>query len=129
VGQLECLADQVAPRSGRESERGGELGDRELRDQRCAFPGDRDPGVPATLDQPGRRLVQIIDLVQPGPLDSLLEDLGFGGVRGGSGTPRARQNGGCVDGVGARTHDFNLWTTTDRKGPDSLAGMGIRENL
>jgi hypothetical protein len=69
MGQREGLGDQVAPGPGREPERSRELGDRELRDEGCAVAGDRDPGVLTAPRPQRRRIVEVADLVQPGPLD------------------------------------------------------------
>ena len=66
VLQLHRRRDQCPPCVGGAADREGELGDAELRDQRRAFTGQREAGVPAGGD-PGRCLVDRLRWVLLGP--------------------------------------------------------------
>jgi hypothetical protein len=101
VGQLQRVGDQDPPGPGREAQCGGELGDRELTDQRCTRTGDRDPGVLPPPRPPGRRILDLGDLVQLSPLDRHLEHTGLGGIGVSTELACSSQHRGCFDVDGA----------------------------
>ena len=79
VGALDDLPDVAAPRVERPPEERGELGDREVADQRGAGAGDGEPGVQSAFgDRRGCGLV--IDHVEQRPRGDLLRhrDLALG---------------------------------------------------
>ena len=75
VAELDGLAEVGLAGLGREPDRGGELGHRELRDQGCTGSGDRHPGL-AVVPHRGR-LRQRVDRVHRRPGDRRLQLLGL----------------------------------------------------
>ncbi len=104
AGQLEGFGDQPPPRPRREAQGGGELGDRELRDQRATLPGDRDPGVAAVLDQPRRRILGIGHLMGQRPLHCRGQHPGLRSIGLGPGPTGGRKDPCRVECLGARVH-------------------------
>ena len=88
VLQLHRVRDQHPSGVGGTPDRGGELGDAELRDQRCPRPGQRQTGVPAT-GHPGRGEVGRLRRVLLGPGHRRIQHVGLGPVS--RGTPVARE--------------------------------------
>ena len=68
VPELEGVADVPLPRIGRHTERGGELGDRELRHQRRTLTGDRHPGLAVGTRGEGLGLQDRVDGVHRRPV-------------------------------------------------------------
>ena len=107
VGQLKAWAIRLRPGELGEPQRGGELPDRELRDQRAPFASDRDPGVTALGHPPRRGVIQVLDDMQVCPLHGLRQDAGFRGVGVSAQLSGSTQHGGCGESVGARAHGSN----------------------
>ncbi|MBO9524204.1 MAG: class I SAM-dependent methyltransferase [Nocardioidaceae bacterium] len=107
--QLHSMRDQITTSLRREAQRGGDLVEAELRDQRRTLTGDRDRRV-----TPGRdpALIERADLVQVSPGEGLGEHLGLGRISGRTRPPSSSQHGRCVEDL-RRGHIQNLEATTD----------------
>ena len=119
VAELDGLAEVGLAGLGRQPDRGGELGHRELRDQRCTGSGDRHPGL-AVVPHRGR-LGQGVDRVHRRPGHRRLQLLGLRGIgRGRSSRPRELEHrGGGVEVGGAPCHDPNSSTEHRHSGPEN----------
>ena len=69
---------------------------------------------------------QVVDLVEVRPLHCCGQYPCFGSVRFLASITSDSQNCCRIKRSGARDHALNLGVGTDRNGPDSLAGKGVR---
>ena len=129
VPELDGLAEVGLAGLGGQPDRGGELGDRELRDQRGAGSGDREAGLAVVPH--GGRLIEGVDRVHARPGHRRLQLLGFRTVgRGGPGPGELEHRGGGVEvGGGAPCHDLIPAPTTDSQAPKTGLSTGVRRNF
>ncbi len=134
VLQLDRLGHERATGVGGHPERGGELGETELRDQGRTGSGEREAGVAAAGD-PGRGGVDRLRRVLLGPGHGGQQDVGLGGVGRGTAVAGETEHVGrgvqlCGRGVPGRRHGAK--STSDHRqfpGPKALLWKGNLEKF